>query len=140
VVDLAKAPASGSGPGVNSPRLNYRKSANHLHPYRKEHTHEDISWMPDNGIRPVVDDLLITVRLNTHRRPVARHPGEILFFVHPDSSCVAIGPIARLHRPLARRRGIGSPSRLSQITALSELVQPAQSSRPVPTSGFGVLP
>jgi hypothetical protein len=58
----------------------------------------------------------------------------------PLAARVAIGPIARLHRPLARRRGIGSPSRLSQLTALSELVQPAQSSRPVPTSGFGVVP
>ena len=33
VVDLAKAPASGAGPGVESPRLDYRKSAMHLHPY-----------------------------------------------------------------------------------------------------------
>jgi hypothetical protein len=61
-------------------------------------------------------------------------------FTSHSSSRVAIGPIARLHRPLTRRRGIGSPSRLSQLTALSELVQPAQSSRPVPTSGFGVVP
>ena len=33
VVDLAKAPASGADPGVESPRLDYRKSATHLHPY-----------------------------------------------------------------------------------------------------------
>ena len=33
MIDLAKAPASGAGPGVESPRLDYRKSATHLHPY-----------------------------------------------------------------------------------------------------------
>ena len=33
MVDLAKAPASGAGPGVESPRLDYRKSDTHLHPY-----------------------------------------------------------------------------------------------------------
>ena len=56
-----------------------------------------------------------------------------------NSSRVAIGPIAGVHGPLAHRRGMGLPSRLSQLTALSELVQPAQSSRAVPMSGFGVV-
>ena len=33
VIDLARAPVSGAGPGFESPRLDYRKSSTLLHPY-----------------------------------------------------------------------------------------------------------
>ena len=48
----------------------------------------------------------------------------------------------RTDSPIAPKDGASRDPialRLSQLTTLSELVQPAQSSRPVPTSGFGVV-